>query len=78
MGKIAEATTNKGGGKAGLEDRQGGKGGHAKFQCHIVSDAGYIYADAAPCTTPLPESFFFPILSVQDTSTLHQVNARSS
>mmetsp|Transcript_18909 Transcript_18909/g.40735 ORF Transcript_18909/g.40735 Transcript_18909/m.40735 type:complete len:102 (-) Transcript_18909:1136-1441(-) len=39
--KIAEATTNKGGGKAGLEDRQGGKAGHAKFQCHI-------------CKTPAP------------------------
>ena len=52
MGKIADATTNKGGGKAGLEDRQGGKGGHAKFQCHIVSDSDVIYADTAPCTTP--------------------------
>jgi len=41
MGKIAEATTNKGGGKAGQEDRLGGKGGHAKFQCHI-------------CKTPAP------------------------
>ncbi|PNH03384.1 hypothetical protein TSOC_010577 [Tetrabaena socialis] len=33
--KVAEATTNKGGGKSGLEDRLGGKAGHAKFQCHI-------------------------------------------
>lgn len=30
--KIAAATTNKGGGAAGLEDRKGGKAGHAKFQ----------------------------------------------
>ena len=33
--KIAEATTNKGGGKDGHVDRLGGKAGHAKFQCHI-------------------------------------------
>lgn len=31
--KIAEASTNKGGGKAGLKDRQGGAAGHAKFKC---------------------------------------------
>ncbi|XP_071724412.1 protein METHYLENE BLUE SENSITIVITY 1-like [Rutidosis leptorrhynchoides] len=32
--KINEATTNKGGGKAGLLDRTGKeKGGHAKFEC---------------------------------------------
>ena len=31
-GKIADATMNKGGGKGGLEDRKGGKAGHAKFQ----------------------------------------------
>ena len=28
-----EATTNKGGGKAGLADRKGGAAGHAKFKC---------------------------------------------
>lgn len=33
--KIAEATTNKGGGKDGLQDRLGGKAGHAKYSCHI-------------------------------------------
>lgn len=33
--KIAEATTNKGGGKDGHVDRLGGKAGHAKYQCHI-------------------------------------------
>jgi hypothetical protein len=32
-GKVAAATTNKGGGKAGLADRQGGAAGHAKFKC---------------------------------------------
>lgn len=34
-GKIAAATQNKGGGKAGLADRKGGQAGHAKFECHI-------------------------------------------
>jgi hypothetical protein len=33
--KEKAATTNMGGGKAGLADRLGGKAGHAKFQCHI-------------------------------------------
>ncbi|KXZ45367.1 hypothetical protein GPECTOR_55g273 [Gonium pectorale] len=33
--KVAAATTNMGGGKNGLEDRLGGKAGHAKFQCPI-------------------------------------------
>ena len=34
--KIDAATTNRGGGKAGLVDRTGGdKGGHAKFACPI-------------------------------------------
>ena len=32
-GKVAAATTNKGGGKAGLADRMGGAAGHAKFKC---------------------------------------------
>ena len=32
-GKVAAATTNKGGGKAGLADRLGGAAGHAKFKC---------------------------------------------
>jgi hypothetical protein len=32
-GKVAAATTNKGGGKAGLADRKGGAAGHAKFKC---------------------------------------------
>jgi hypothetical protein len=31
--KVGEATTNKGGGKAGLADRKGGAAGHAKFKC---------------------------------------------
>ena len=31
----AEATTNKGGGKAGLIDRLGGAAGHAKFICPL-------------------------------------------
>ncbi|GAX79629.1 hypothetical protein CEUSTIGMA_g7070.t1 [Chlamydomonas eustigma] len=38
-GKIAAATTNMGGGKAGLADRKGGQAGHAKFQCHICKAA---------------------------------------
>ncbi|GIL51785.1 hypothetical protein Vafri_7701 [Volvox africanus] len=33
--QVAASTTNMGGGKVGLEDRLGGKAGHAKFQCHI-------------------------------------------
>mmetsp|Transcript_16029 Transcript_16029/g.39906 ORF Transcript_16029/g.39906 Transcript_16029/m.39906 type:complete len:101 (-) Transcript_16029:177-479(-) len=33
------ATTNMGGGKAGLVDRKGGAAGHAKFQCHICKTA---------------------------------------
>ena len=32
-GKVAAATQNKGGGKAGLADRLGGAAGHAKFKC---------------------------------------------
>nr|DAD25050.1 TPA_asm: hypothetical protein HUJ06_026514 [Nelumbo nucifera] len=32
--KVDAATTNRGGGKAGLADRSGlDKGGHAKFEC---------------------------------------------
>nr|CAC33094.1 hypothetical protein [Rhodomonas sp. CS24] len=31
--KTALATRNAGGGKAGLQDRKGGKAGHAKFIC---------------------------------------------
>jgi hypothetical protein len=37
--KTAEATTNKGGGKAGLVDRKGGAAGHAKFQCPVCGMA---------------------------------------
>mmetsp|Transcript_15400 Transcript_15400/g.50603 ORF Transcript_15400/g.50603 Transcript_15400/m.50603 type:complete len:106 (-) Transcript_15400:1822-2139(-) len=33
--KVAESTQNKGGGKAGLQDRKGGAVGHAKFQCPL-------------------------------------------
>lgn len=34
--KIDAATTNRGGGKAGVEDRKGlDKGGHAKLECPI-------------------------------------------
>ena len=35
--KVAEATTNKGGGKAGLADRKGGAAGHAKYKCPICA-----------------------------------------
>jgi hypothetical protein len=33
--KTAAANTNMAGGKAGLEDRKGGKAGHSKFICHL-------------------------------------------
>jgi hypothetical protein len=33
--KIHAATTNMGGGKAGHQDRLGGRVGHAKYQCPI-------------------------------------------
>ena len=33
--KIKAATANMGGGKSGLEDRKGGKAGHAKLICYI-------------------------------------------
>ena len=33
--KVHAATTNMGGGKAGLQDRKGGAVGHAKYQCPI-------------------------------------------
>eukprot|EP00798_Chlamydomonas_sp_ICE-L_P021341 gene21341-28276_t len=33
--KIAAATQNKAGGKAGQADRLGGIAGHAKYECHI-------------------------------------------
>jgi hypothetical protein len=33
--KVHAATTNMGGGKAGLQDRLGGKVGHSKFRCPI-------------------------------------------
>ena len=36
-GKIAAATTNKGGGSAGMVDRLGGRAGHAKFQCPVCA-----------------------------------------
>mmetsp|Transcript_27025 Transcript_27025/g.45271 ORF Transcript_27025/g.45271 Transcript_27025/m.45271 type:complete len:108 (-) Transcript_27025:12-335(-) len=35
--KIADALTNKGGGKAGVADRKGGVAGHAKFKCPICA-----------------------------------------
>lgn len=35
--KAKAALTNMGGGKAGLEDRLGGKAGHAKFQVGIYT-----------------------------------------
>ena len=33
--KAKEATTNKGGGKAGQADRKGGAAGHSRFECKI-------------------------------------------
>eukprot|EP00746_Dinoflagellata_sp_MGD_P015842 gnl/MRDRNA2_/MRDRNA2_135428_c0_seq1.p1 gnl/MRDRNA2_/MRDRNA2_135428_c0~~gnl/MRDRNA2_/MRDRNA2_135428_c0_seq1.p1 ORF type:complete len:169 (+),score=26.41 gnl/MRDRNA2_/MRDRNA2_135428_c0_seq1:101-607(+) len=35
--KEFEATVNRGGGAAGLEDRKGGKAGHAKYKCPICA-----------------------------------------
>lgn len=35
LSQIAAATTNKGGGKAGLEDRKGGRVGHARYSCNV-------------------------------------------
>ena len=35
--KVAAATTNKGGGNAGKEDRLGGKAGHAKYKCPVCA-----------------------------------------
>jgi hypothetical protein len=35
--KVAAATTNKGGGNAGKEDRLGGKAGHAKYKCNVCA-----------------------------------------
>ncbi|CAG9462881.1 unnamed protein product [Pedinophyceae sp. YPF-701] len=33
--KARDATINRGGGSAGLEDRKGGKAGHAKYACPV-------------------------------------------
>ena len=38
-GKFKDATQNKGGGKAGVADRKGGKAGHSKFECYICKMA---------------------------------------
>uniref|UniRef100_A0A7S0UJ91 C2H2-type domain-containing protein n=1 Tax=Polytomella parva TaxID=51329 RepID=A0A7S0UJ91_9CHLO len=37
--KVHAATTNMGGGKAGLADRLGGRAGHAKYQCPVCKQA---------------------------------------
>jgi len=37
--KVHAATTNMGGGKAGLQDRKGGAVGHAKYSCPICKTA---------------------------------------
>lgn len=37
--KAHAATTNMGGGKAGLQDRKGGAVGHAKYMCPICKTA---------------------------------------
>eukprot|EP00448_Togula_jolla_P016499 CAMPEP_0170592398 /NCGR_PEP_ID=MMETSP0224-20130122/12903_1 /TAXON_ID=285029 /ORGANISM="Togula jolla, Strain CCCM 725" /LENGTH=118 /DNA_ID=CAMNT_0010916301 /DNA_START=58 /DNA_END=414 /DNA_ORIENTATION=- len=37
--KAFEATVNRGGGSAGIKDRQGGKAGHAKYKCNICGQA---------------------------------------
>ena len=38
-GKAFDATVNRGGGAAGLKDRQGGAAGHSKFQCPLCGQA---------------------------------------
>lgn len=35
--KAFNATVNRGGGKAGLQDRKGGKVGHSKFKCPVCN-----------------------------------------
>jgi hypothetical protein len=47
--KVAEATTNKGGGAAGLADRKGGSAGHSKFKCHICAQSA---PDLKVCCRP--------------------------
>jgi hypothetical protein len=37
--KVKAATTNMGGGKAGLQDRKGGAVGHAKYMCPVCKTA---------------------------------------
>ncbi|WIA38483.1 hypothetical protein OEZ86_001805 [Tetradesmus obliquus] len=37
--KVHAATTNMGGGKAGLQDRKGGAVGHAKYKCPVCMTA---------------------------------------
>lgn len=37
--KVHAATTNMGGGKAGLQDRKGGAVGHSKYMCPVCKSA---------------------------------------
>jgi len=37
--KEADATTNKGGGNAGINDRKGGAAGHSKWACKVCAQA---------------------------------------
>ncbi len=78
--KTAAATTNKGGGKDGLEDRLGGKAGHARYQCPLcrqpapdlksmqVSQDATLATDATwgrvPCSGLTPRSVALNCLSM--------------
>ena len=50
-GKAFNATVNRGGGQAGLQDRKGGKAGHAKYKCAVT--AALCLSCVPPSTTAL-------------------------
>eukprot|EP01084_Bolivina_argentea_P051830 95307_1 len=59
--KAKEATTNKGGGGAGVSDRAGGKAGHSKFICHIcMMQAPDLKSMEAHMTSKHPKETFDP------------------
>lgn len=49
--KAHAATTNMGGGKAGLQDRKGGAVGHAKYMCPICKTAAPSLTSMQVCRT---------------------------
>lgn len=50
--KVKAATTNMGGGKAGLQDRKGGPVGHAKYKCPICMTAAPDLKSMQVCQRP--------------------------